>query len=140
MKVLAPAVLLVSLLNATVLAGAETPSIGRGIAADKLYQVGDVDSVDLQSGALSVAIHIGNRYPVSEHLSYQFTLHGTSRVWDYVFMSGSNPPRYKAYVNRRSNAGIGWSLHLGRLIPPADPVNPTGTTEWKYLSLANPSL
>lgn len=126
---------LVALLFATATLAAvdETPSIGRGIAADKLYQFGDVDSVDLQTGALSVAIPIGTSYPVSERFSYSFTLTYNSRVWDYrpVPQPGTG---YFALPNQRSNAGIGWSFHLGLLIPPLDPSNPTGTTQWKYVS------
>ena len=37
--------------SATVASAQETPAIGRGIAPEKLYQTGDIDSVDLQSGA-----------------------------------------------------------------------------------------
>lgn len=108
----------------------ETPSIGRGIALDKLYQFGDVDSVDLQSGALSIAIPIGTSYPVSERFSYDFSLTHSSRVWDYLPAESG----YIALPNRRSNSGIGWSLHLGLLIHPSDPSNPAGTTLWKYIS------
>ena len=106
----------------------ETPSIGRGIAADKLYQVGEIDSVDLQSGALSVAIPLGITYPVSQHLSYSFTLTHSSRAWDYEPAKSD----YWAYPNRLSNSGIGWSLHFGRLLHPDDIANPG--TQWKYVS------
>ena len=77
-------VLVAALLVATTAVADETPSIGRGIALDKLYQFGDVDSVDLQSGALSVAIPIGTSYPLSERFSYSFSLTHSSRAWDYL--------------------------------------------------------
>ncbi|MEO8197599.1 MAG: RHS repeat-associated core domain-containing protein [Thermoanaerobaculia bacterium] len=124
----AAAVLL--LVSSSLAAADENPSIGRGLAVDKLYQYGDIDSVDLQSGALSVAIPIGSPYPVSERFSYQFTLTHSSRAWDYLGASTA----YTALPNRRSNSGVGWSLHLGLLIAPSDPTNPAGTTQWNYIS------
>jgi hypothetical protein len=126
---LKPVLMLVAVLATTEIQADETPAMGRGMSADKLYQMGDVDSVDLQSGALAVTLPIGFSYPVSERLSYGFSLSHSSRgIWNY----GPAQTGYNATLNPRANAGAGWSFHMGLLFAPLDPDN--STTAWTYVS------
>lgn len=105
------------------------PNIERGFAADKTFAVGDVDSVNMFNGNMSLRIPIGPEFHVGANLSYQFALHYNSKVWDHELYPPKHPDldathKYvEAHPEIRSNAGIGWQLHLGRLIAPEDPTN-----------------
>src|SRR5262249_24079635 len=59
-------------------------------------------------------------------------------VWDVVQQS-TVPQTTTSIPNRRSNAGMGWLLSLGRLVPPSDPTNdshqdPAQYQVWVYES------
>jgi hypothetical protein len=109
----------------------ERPLHERGFAADKVYQVGEIDSIDLATGALSLVIPIGPSYPAGGALSYQLKLVWSSHVWDFESDPNPDPANclapffLKAFPNRLSNAGMGWMLSLGRLYVGEDPENPT---------------
>jgi len=53
---------------------AQHPNLERGVAADKVYQFGNIDQINLFNGNLSLTIPIGGDRPVSERLSYGLTL------------------------------------------------------------------
>ncbi len=115
-------------------AGAQLhPGIERGFAADRLYQFGDLESINPLNGNLVLRIPIGGEYPAGGSLAYNFTLSYNAKLWDFreVFVGGD--PYNEAVPNQQSNAGFGWMMHLGRLIPPTDPWNPGGGT-WVYES------
>lgn len=116
----------------------KAPNIALGFQPDKLYQFGEIDSVNLFNGNVVVRLPIGPRYAVGGQLSYQFQLVHNSTVWDFVDNSSRICPGCKyAYPNGRSNAGTGWRLSLGRLISPEDPgadFSPVPT--WVYESSA----
>lgn len=125
---------LVGVLLSTALGAQENPLLERGFDPGKVYQFGDVDQVDLQGGALSLAIPIGQRFPVSDRFGYGFTLIYTSRVWDFV--PGSQANTRRSVPNRYSNAGMSWRLTLGELYAPTDPLNPTRdkpNPAWAYV-------
>lgn len=104
------------------------PNLDRGFDPGKLYQFGEVDSVDLYNGALSLSVPLGPRYPVSETLSYGLGLRYSSNVWyfetipqcpDPPCSGGSEPSCIAAQPWRDNlltwNAGLGWHLSLGEL-------------------------
>ncbi|MEP7009932.1 MAG: RHS repeat-associated core domain-containing protein [Acidobacteriota bacterium] len=96
----------------------EHPNVARGIA----NLSGDLDSVNPFNGNLSVAILIGQRYPVNSHLSYGLTLVYNSQVWDYEQRDDPNNvdhPFVQALPSLISNAGLGWLVTLGRFNPPS---------------------
>src|SRR5207248_995726 len=78
------------------------------------------DAINTFNGNLTVRIPLGPTYPVNASLSYGLTLTYNSKVWDYEKTPGST---VRATPNRRSNAGVGWLVSLGRMIPANDPTN-----------------
>ncbi len=109
------------------------PSHERGFDPEKVYQLGGLDSVNLLNGNVAVTLPLGLSFPVSGQLAYGLTLVYNSKVWDFqeVFFQGI--PRSQALPDRLSNAGLGWSLSLGRLLAPTDPENDHETGRWAYL-------
>ncbi len=120
------------LLASTPLAAQEHPYVNRGFDPEKLYQFGEIDSVDLQGGSVSITLPIGQRYPVSEKFSYGLSLVYSSNVWDYA---GGGPNEVRAVPDRLANAGLSWRVSLGELFHPDDLVNPTRgrTSHWAYV-------
>jgi hypothetical protein len=109
-----------------------TPNLATGIGrADE--QVGDVDHVNLFNGNLAIVIPIGRTYPVGGTLSYRLLLAFNANAWH--FKDCSNPPDVTTCTDAEpdpsDNAGFGWTLSLGRLISPGDPLNDTGG--WIYV-------
>lgn len=117
--------LLVILLLVTSAAFGGDPFQHKGFSPDKVYSIGDVDSVNVFNGNLIVRIPIGQTYTVGPTLQYQFVLAYNGKIWDYV-MEDPVPPRtadpYLSPIRttrpeNRSNSGFGWTLSLGRLLP-----------------------
>lgn len=117
------AILILAILPA---AAAENPNTARGFAPERVYQFGDLDSVNLFNGNLLVHFAIGQRYPVSSQLSYGLTLSYNSKVWDTVTHvvpaneCGGSDEGLTSLPHFTSNAGAGWSLGMGRLFPVSD--------------------
>jgi YD repeat-containing protein len=107
-----------SLLNVTsVLFADKHPNTARGFDIGKPYQMNGIDNVNLFNGNLTVTIPIGQRYHVNGGLQYGLTLVYSGNSWDVV--DEAIPGRDGTiYPNRRSNAGLGWLVSLGRLFPP----------------------
>src|SRR3954453_5969413 len=101
---------------ATTLLAQQHPNVARGFDIGRTFQMNGIDNVNLFNGSLTVTIPIGQRYHVNGNLQYGLTLVYNSNVWDTGPVS---PPgtTYPTYPSRRSNAGIGWLLSLGRLFP-----------------------
>ncbi|HWS72382.1 MAG TPA: hypothetical protein VN605_09715, partial [Thermoanaerobaculia bacterium] len=123
-------------LGATSLIAVEDPNTARGFSPERVYDFGNLDSVNLFNGNLVVRIGIGQRSTVSPQLSYGLTLAYNSKVWDNV-VTGS-PSEYcgsqegmTAIPRFTSNAGMGWSLGFGRLFPQSDA---NGTGQFLYES------
>lgn len=104
------------------------PSQERGFQAEKAYQVGDFDTVNLFNGNLVLTLPIGGSYPVGGGLSYGLTLVYNSNVWDYEETASATT---LAFPVRRSNAGMGWRLSLGELLEPTSPAN--DSSFWVYI-------
>lgn len=93
---------------------------------------GAIDSIDPFNGHLALAIPLGNAYPVSGSLSYGLTLVYNGNVWDSQERSDGFNLYTQSIPSRRSNAGLGWLVSLGRLSPPSgDPGNTSG--RWMYI-------
>jgi YD repeat-containing protein len=120
--------------------GQQDPNQARGFDPGKPFQMNGLDNINLFNGNLTITIPIGQTYHVSGSLSYGFTLIYSGNSWDTI-SNRTSPPQNQQYTtivpNRRSNAGMGWLLSLGRLIPPWDPTNELtandgSNQEWIY--------
>jgi len=101
----------------TVLFADKHPNTARGFDIGKPYQMNGIDNVNLFNGNLTVTIPIGQRYHVNGGLQYGLTLVYSGNSWDVVdeAIAGRDGT---IYPNRRSNAGLGWLVSMGRLFPP----------------------
>jgi YD repeat-containing protein len=116
------------------------PNVEKGFAADKMYQFGDIDHVNLFNGNLSLTIPISST-PVSDHLALSLTLVYNTKLWSAIskpYNVGGQQGSAPLYTpERRSNAGLGWTLTLGRLLDPSETdVNSiiNGSTQFAYMS------
>lgn len=104
------------------------PNLERGFSPDRVYQLGELDQIDLFNGALKLTLPIGPRYPVNGNLSYGLTLIYNSQIWDLepgTYMGFDEDahgntvwvefPYVDAMPTGRSNAGMGWLLSLGKI-------------------------
>ena len=98
---------------------------GSGNAATESYPW---DSVNLFNGNLNISLPVGIKYPLSGEFGYQFNLTYNSNAWDLDQPSSS----ITATPVRNANAGFGWDLSFGRLIPPVS--NGAQTGRWVYVS------
>ena len=128
------------------------PVLERGFAPDKIYRVGDVDSVNPFNGNLIVSLPLGPTYPVGGDLKYGLTLTYNSMLWDYYMAPDDthplcdskgpeapiDPPGENDCVNLvaeptpLTNAGLGWRLSLGDLLAQGQPGNTVPT--WLYVA------
>ncbi len=140
-------VLLVAASASSVVQAQQNQGEQRGFTPEKTYQVGDVDSVSLFNGGLTVAVQIGQQYVVSESLSYGLTLSFAGKNWKYhkeLFADCEDPPCQEQEMlsvgepDGLFNSGFGWQLSWGVLIAP-DPTapftrtNPWDRTHWRYI-------
>lgn len=99
----------------------------RGFAPEKLYQFGSLDHVNLFNGNLVIAVPMGDSYPIGGGSSFQLTLAYNSTIWEYMEVSPisqqSQPNAPWGYPTRRSNAGLGWTLSVGRIIDDSSAIN-----------------
>jgi len=100
------------------------PNLEKGFAADKMYQFGNIDHVNVFNGNLTLTIPVGGTTPVSDHLSLSLTLVYNTKLWTAISKTTNtgglegSAPFYTP--ERRSNAGFGWTVTLGRLIDPSE--------------------
>lgn len=92
----------------------EHPNVAKGLSGGGGFGTADVDTVNPFNGNLAIRLPIGQRYPVNAGLSYQLQLVYNSQVWEHEIYDDAT----RAIPARGANAGLGWSLHLGRLNPP----------------------
>jgi RHS repeat-associated protein len=131
MRRLLSAIALMTLAAAS--AGAlDHPNLARGLAPDRMLSTGDLDSVNLFNGNLTLAVPLGQTYPVSEWLSYGFTLHYNSNVWDFEMVGEGDELRASAHLGE-FNTGAGWNLSFGRLEQRFRSGDP-GPGYWVFLS------
>jgi len=134
LSVAALAVLSLALPGAEALWAQQHPNLERGFAPEKLYQFGDVDSVNVLNGNVTLTLPIGMAYPAGGGLTWALTLTYNSKVWDIeerAWLPGQ--PYVAALPNRRANAGMGWQLSMGKLVSPTDATNNTVPQDWVYV-------
>ncbi len=98
-------------------AAQQHPNVAQGFNPSASFAVGDVDNVNLFNGNLVIRIPLGQSYPVNAGLSYGLTLVYNSQVWEHQVYNGTA----QSLPFRTSNAGLGWTVSLGRLNPPYTP-------------------
>jgi YD repeat-containing protein len=109
---------LLSLFLASVPAAAQHPDQVKGFQANGVYQFNGIDNVNLFNGNLTLSVPIGQVYPAGGGLSYQFRLHSNGNLWEAEEIERDPDEWFTfAFANRNANAGIGWTLSLGRLYP-----------------------
>lgn len=113
----------------------EPPLLERGVVPGALSSL---DHVNTSNGQASLRIPIGPNLTIGGNLEFGLTLVYNSKAWDtqggvYTIDLYGNIP--DAYPSRKSNAGIGWTMHLGKLIPPrpitTSPLN--HSAYWMYI-------
>ncbi len=106
----------------------QNPGLAEGTAEDSVYRVSDLDSVNLYNGNLTLNVPLGATYPVGGSLSYGLQLvYNSGAAWAEEFKDearcqpGAGNPNVDFTIHHASkltNAGLGWTVSLGRLIPP----------------------
>ncbi len=130
----ARAILLGSLIAASAANAQQHPNVAKGFAPDKIFAVGDVDSVNAFNGNLLLTLGIGARYPLREGFSYGLSAVYNSTVWDFRDFSAGSTSTTQARISRRSNVGAGWRLSLGQLYSPSREDLPFNDTQaWIYV-------
>ncbi|MBV9495390.1 MAG: hypothetical protein JOZ54_14170, partial [Acidobacteria bacterium] len=118
------------------------PNWERGIAAEKAYEFGDIDTVNLFNGNLNVAVPIGQTYHLGGALSYALVLHYGGNSWEFGSVDrslelGAEWKHFSfSYPAKRQNAGFGWRLSLGELssdLPCAVTGMPSLNAGWAYV-------
>lgn len=118
------------------------PNLERGFSAEKAYDFTGVDDIGLFDGSLMATLPIGPEFHVNGRVSYSLKLTYNNQIWDLdpgqimIWPDEYPEPIFIPYVDawptRRSNAGVGWLLTLGKLFPDASAWN--STNEWVYES------
>lgn len=106
-------------------ASSEAPS-SRGFSPDQVYHINGIDSVNDFTGNLEVTIPIGPVFKTNGSLTYSFSLHYHSNLWDYEEYEGQDGrplggkpslwdrrPPIDAFPILDFNAGLGWRLSVG---------------------------
>ncbi len=123
--------------GATTAAADPHPNTEGGVAVDQVFQMGNLDNINLFNGALTVTVPLGIKYPLNSSFSYQFLLVANSNPWDFwaqLYGSGSNTyTESDSAPSHCSNAGLGWRVSFGAVMfgepfAPAGPVCATTTT------------
>ncbi|MCB1058129.1 MAG: RHS repeat protein, partial [Acidobacteria bacterium] len=124
----------------------QVPERARGISGASAYAVGELDTVNLFNGNLTLTLPLGPEFPVGPSLSYGFALRYNSLGWDveshFCLPSPTHnaewvnipvpdrddrsyealKPRFEGISTERglgrANAGFGWALQFGRLLEP----------------------
>jgi YD repeat-containing protein len=126
----------------------------KGFNANNVYEFNGLDSINAFNGNLTISIPIGSTYSVGGGLSYGLTLFSNGNLWKGVPHChevtqgvcthvcprsnrgcgdiGAGLPIYMV-PDRRGNAGMGWTLSLGRLFHP-DHISQRENTVWTYES------
>ena len=113
----------------------QPPNTARGFVAERAYQIGDVDHINLFNGNLIVTIPIGPTYPVGGSFSYALHAVYNGNPFNYRYGDTTGNPT-DALPSRVSYAGLGWQISLGDLISPNSPqaVTTGGFAGWTYVT------
>ena len=115
---------------------AQHPNLVKGFQANGVYQVNGIDTINALNGNLTMTIPIGPAFNIGGGMTYQLRLHSNVNFWDAaerIDLDGvPNGPCQNshevacmhAFPDRRANAGLGWTVSVGRLFPAGD--------AWRY--------
>jgi YD repeat-containing protein len=108
--------------------GQDHQNVAKGFTADKTYDVGNLDAINLFNGNLNLSVPIGQSYVVSPTLSYRFVLTYYGLEWftadkDYEWIHPGTGARETKNLKwetlsipkRDDNAGAGWRMSFGTL-------------------------
>lgn len=127
------------------------PNQKKGFNANDVYQLNGFDAVNVFNGNLTLSLPLGASYSVGGGLSYRFVLYANANVWEGESgcAVGQICPNVCGrrdkndcevmvqpmimHPHRRANAGMGWTLSLGRLYDPDHPAM-AEHTRWTYES------
>jgi len=104
-------------------------NLQRGITTYGRYLTHGPISENLFNGNVNVSVPIGQKFPVSAALSYQLTLVYNSNIWS---VDGNDADGWHEKKWPFSNAGLGWQLSFGILVPPREESAPQD--RWVYVS------
>ena len=135
--------LAVLLLLCAAAARADDPETAKGFQAGRVYQFGDLANVNMYNGNLNIALPLGPSYPVSGHLSYSLTLAYSGNNWlpeqhQRTVCGLDGDPTHcvndhwesSFTTSRRFNAGLGWMVSLGGLLPRGDTADNAADTNY----------
>jgi len=113
------------------------PNLERGLVPESMMRMTGPDAINLFNGNLSISVPLSQTYPVSDTLSYSFALRYNSNVWDFLerWDPSDGVNLVQAHPAFFSNAGLGWSVSFGDLLPPGDPFF-TGNPAFAWVYLA----
>jgi RHS repeat-associated protein len=94
------------------------PDTAPGYAAS-VFHHGQVDSINLYNGALTIPIALGPSYPIGPRFHFQLILTYNSRVWDFGNPGPDNQSDLGLYepIKADPSLGVGWSLSAGAIKP-----------------------
>jgi hypothetical protein len=104
------------------------PNVAKGFKPDQVFTSGVIDHVNMFNGNLNLNIPISIKYPAGGNLDYSVALTFGGNNWISVYTTEWVEDETHKLVEKqknwtkptaRTNAGMGWLLSLGRLIPPA---------------------
>jgi|GEM_PF-2109030 len=93
----------------------DDPNFGRGVTPNQYFQDFGTDNVNLLNGNVTFSIPIGPELKHNGDLSLQLALHYNSKIWDSDPIENV-PGGRCAFLEGRSMVGLGWTLHVGRVI------------------------
>ena len=120
-----------SLIAAAAVFGQDAQTTARGNSPTGAAASSDVDNINLFNGNLTVRVPISPSFPLDGGASYGISMTFTGQPWDFV---GTSRSLKTPTPNRRSNAGTGWIVGMGRLISPSDTTNTNSFRSWIYAS------
>ncbi len=100
------------------------PKLARGTATQfGAFEFNDIDTVNVFNGSVNLAVPLGQAYAAGGALDYQLVAHYNSNVVDIRvrrdYSQGGPGRDYPIAIPAAvSNAGVGWYVHLGRLVEP----------------------
>lgn len=105
----------------------QNPGLAQGTNEDSVYLAADIDTVNLYNGNLTLNVPLGQTYEVGGSLSYGLQLiYNSGAGWEEEdkeagrCQAGAGNPDIDFTIyeaSKLTNAGLGWTVSLGRLIP-----------------------
>lgn len=102
-----------------------------GFQSNHLFEQGAFgENIDVLNGGLNLSIPIGPKYRVSPYLGYQLQLAYGSKIWDHTVFGDSQ----KDKLMGRSNMGLGFRLHMGRIYKDIEYNGVSNTCTWYFVT------